>query len=37
MKHQTLEIIQKRLFSLYHSELSWMEQSQAGITAHNLL
>ena len=37
MKHSTLEITQKSLFSLYHSELAWMEQSEAGITAHNLL
>ena len=37
MKHyKTLEITQKSLFTLHHSELAWMEQSQAGINAHNL-
>ena len=33
MKHFT----QKSLFTLYHSELAWMDQSQAGINAHNVL
>ena len=31
------KITRKSLFTLYHSELAWMEQSQAGINAHNLL
>ena len=37
MKHYTLEITQKSLFTLYHSELAWMEQSEPGINAHNVL
>ena len=32
-----LEITRKSLFTLYHSELAWMKQSEAGINAHNLL
>ena len=32
-----LEITRKSLFSLHHSELACMEQSQAGTDAHNLL
>ena len=39
MKHWTLEITQKSLFTLHHSELAWMELSQAGINGiiyHNL-
>ena len=34
---QTLEITQKSLFTLYYSNLAWMEQSEAGINAHSLL
>ena len=32
-----LEITQKSLFTLYHSELAWVEQSKVGTNAHNLL
>ena len=31
-----LKLLEKLIY-LYHSELAWMEQSQAGINAHNLL
>ena len=34
---QTLEITRKSLLTLHHSELAWMEQSQAGINDHKLL
>ena len=32
-----LEITRKSLLILYHSELAWVEQSQAGINAHKFL
>ena len=31
---QTFEITRKSLFTLHHSELAWMEQSEASINAH---
>ena len=31
-----LKLLEKAYFLLCHSELAWMEQSQAGINAHSL-
>ena len=37
VKCKRLKLLKNTLFNLYHSELAWMEQSQAGINARNLL